>query len=123
MAHANETNASPDQPETSTPAPSAPESNGPSTAVKERPKSSPPRVDKLPPFRVLLHNDDINEIGYVLETVVELTPLNKDQAVLATIEAHKAGVSLLLVTHKERAELYRDQFESKFLTVTIEPAE
>jgi len=80
-------------------------------------------MDKLPSFRVLLHNDDVNEIGYVLETVVELTPLNKDEAVQATIEAHKAGVSLLLLTHKERAELYRDQFESKFLTVTIEPAE
>lgn len=93
------------------------------TAVKERPKTTPPRVEKLPPFRVLLHNDDINEIGYVLDTVVELTPLNQDQAVIATIEAHKTGVSLLLVTHKERAELYRDQFESRFLTVTIEPAE
>ncbi len=115
MSNANEASVNPDQPKTS----------GPEvvTAVKERPKSSPPRVDQLPPFRVLLHNDDVNEIGYVLETVVELTPLNKDQAVLATVEAHKTGVSLLLVTHKERAELYRDQFESRFLTVTIEPAE
>ena len=33
------------------------------------------------------------------------------------------GVALLLVTHKERAELYADQFQSKGLTVTIEPAE
>ncbi len=123
MAHRNETNANPDQPKTSAPAPAAPESTGPATATKERPKTSPPRMDKLPSFRVLLHNDDVNEIGYVLETVVELTPLNKDEAVQATIEAHKAGVSLLLLTHKERAELYRDQFESKFLTVTIEPAE
>ena len=30
---------------------------------------------------------------------------------------------MLLVTHKERAELYQEQFESKGLTVTIEPAE
>jgi hypothetical protein len=29
----------------------------------------------------------------------------------------------VLVTHKERAELYVDQFKSKSLTVTIEPAE
>ena len=28
-----------------------------------------------------------------------------------------------VVTHKERAELYKDQFSSKSLTVTIEPAE
>jgi hypothetical protein len=38
-------------------------------------------------------------------------------------EADKTGVALLLTTHKERAELYKDQFESKGLTVTIEPEE
>jgi ATP-dependent Clp protease adapter protein ClpS len=38
-------------------------------------------------------------------------------------EADKTGVALILVTHKERAELYKDQFESKGLTVTIEPDE
>jgi ATP-dependent Clp protease adaptor protein ClpS len=34
-----------------------------------------------------------------------------------------SGVALVLVTHKERAELYVEQFASKRLTVTIEPAE
>lgn len=114
MTNPSEPNSTPDQPKASGPAAA--------TAVKDRPKASPPRMDQLPPFRVLLHNDDINEIRYVLETVVELTPLNQDQAAVATVEAHRTGVSLLLVTHKERAELYREQFESKFLTVTIEPA-
>jgi len=38
-------------------------------------------------------------------------------------EADKTGVALLLTTHKERAELYQEQFTSKGLTVTIEPAE
>jgi ATP-dependent Clp protease adapter protein ClpS len=42
---------------------------------------------------------------------------------VVTREAHNTGVALLLVTHKERAELYVDQFKSKSLTVTIEPAE
>lgn len=72
-------------------------------------------------FRVLLHNDDINVDVDVVRTITELTPLNKQEATEATIEAHKTGVALLLVTHKERAELYQDQFKSKFLTVTIEP--
>ena len=40
-----------------------------------------------------------------------------------TEEADKTGVALLLVTHQERAELYKDQFTSKGLTVTIEPTE
>jgi len=38
-------------------------------------------------------------------------------------EAHKTGVALLLVTHKERAELYAEQFATFKITVTIEPAE
>jgi ATP-dependent Clp protease adapter protein ClpS len=54
---------------------------------------------------------------------MELTTLKEQDAKLRTKEAHETGVALLLTTHKERAELYKDQFESKGLVVTIEPAE
>jgi ATP-dependent Clp protease adapter protein ClpS len=70
-----------------------------------------------------LHNDDKNEFGFVIVTVMELTPLGEQEAKNRTNEANETGVALLLVTHKERAELYMEQFESKGLTVTIEPAE
>jgi ATP-dependent Clp protease adaptor protein ClpS len=93
------------------------------TATKTRPAPQRPPVDFLPLFRVLLHNDDKNEAGSVVSTIVELTPLNHDRAVQVMLEAHKTGVGLLLVTHKERAELYQEQFQSKFLSVTIEPIE
>jgi ATP-dependent Clp protease adapter protein ClpS len=56
-------------------------------------------------------------------TIIELTPLNEQDAKQRTLEAHETGVALLLTTHKERAELYKDQFQSKGLTVTIEPAQ
>jgi len=72
---------------------------------------------------VLLHNDNKNDIEFVVVTIMSLTPLNQEDAVQRTLEAHKSGVALLLTTHKERAELYKDQFESKGLTVTIEAAE
>ncbi len=72
---------------------------------------------------MLLHNDDVNSIDFVIVTIVELTPLNEQDADLRATEADKTGVSLLLVTHKDRAELYQAQFESKGLTVTIEPDE
>jgi ATP-dependent Clp protease adaptor protein ClpS len=93
----------------------------PKKAVKKVPKKKPPGF--LPPWKVLLHNDDKNNVIFVIDTIVELTPLNKQEAELRTKEADKTGVALLLTTHKERAELYKDQFESKGLTVTIEPAE
>jgi ATP-dependent Clp protease adaptor protein ClpS len=106
------------------------------TAEPEEPKARPrkqagtttkpvprrPPAKELPPYKVLLHNDDKNTFEHVILTLVELTPLDLDRAVQVTFEADKAGVALVLVTHKERAELYVDQFKSKSLTVTIEPA-
>ena len=89
-----------------------------------RPSRAPsrPRLDELPPYRVLLHNDDVNSYIYVVQTIIELTPVVVDRAVEITLEADTSGVAWVLVTHKERAELYAEQFASKRLTVTIEPA-
>ena len=91
----------------------------PQSKKKTSPAKTPPAT--LPPWRVLLHNDDKNDTTFVVHTICELTPLNRDDAVARMLEAHETGVALLLVTHKERAELYKDQFESKGLTCTIEP--
>jgi ATP-dependent Clp protease adaptor protein ClpS len=93
----------------------------PKAARKTTPKRKPPK--HLPPWKVLLHNDDKNDVGFVVITIVELTPLNEKEAEGRTEEANESGVALLLTTHKERAELYQEQFTSKGLTVTIEPAE
>jgi ATP-dependent Clp protease adaptor protein ClpS len=80
-------------------------------------------TDLLPPFRVILHNDDVNSFEHVIHTILQLTPLKEPEAVQRTLEAHETGSALLLVTHKERAELYVEQFASKQLTVTCEPDE
>ncbi|MFN3167407.1 MAG: ATP-dependent Clp protease adaptor ClpS [Phycisphaeraceae bacterium] len=79
-------------------------------------------LHKLPPYNVLLHNDDHNDMRYVVLTILDLTPLKEFEAMRRMFEAHQRGLALLLTTHKERAELYRDQFKAKGLTVTIEPA-
>jgi len=105
---------------------SGPQETGTATAKPKRaprkaPQKKPPQL--LPPWKVLLHNDDKNEMMFVIRTVIELTPLNEKEAQQRTLEAHETGVALLLTTHKERAELYQDQFKSKGLTVTVEPAE
>ena len=91
------------------------------TAMATRTRTAPTKVDRLPPWKVLLHNDDNNEIGYVVETIVELTALDPFEALIHTLEADKTGLTLLMTTHRERAELLCEQFASKFLTVTIEP--
>jgi len=81
------------------------------------------QVQQLPPFRVLLHNDDVNTFDHVVLSILKLTQLSPEDALERTVEAHLNDVSLLLVTHKERAELYVEQFASVALTVTCEPDE
>jgi len=95
------------------------------TAVKPAapPRRRPERKSPEPPpaYKVLLHNDDVNGMEYVVRVICKLTPLSVDEAVERMLEAHTRGVALLLVTHKERAELYVEQFASCGLTVTMEP--
>ena len=90
-------------------------------AVTVEEQAAPPITQQLPPFKVLLHNDDVNDFEHVIGAVMRLTPLGMEDAILRTIEAHESGVALLLVTHQERAELYCEQFASCSLTVTTEP--
>jgi ATP-dependent Clp protease adaptor protein ClpS len=90
-------------------------------AKGREPKASQPAPRLLPPWKVLLHNDDQNSMDQVVEIIYTLTPLNREQALARMQEAHNAGSALLLVTHRERAELYLEQFQSCRLTVTIEP--
>jgi len=79
------------------------------------------RVRRLPPYKVILHNDDVNEFGEVILVILKLTSIGEQHAVLCTIEAHETGHSMLLVTNRERAELYVEQFASCRITVTCEP--
>src|SRR5205085_12221771 len=67
--------------------------------AKKSPQTKQPPSTPLPPWKVLLHNDDKNDMFYVINTVVELTPLNEQAAKVRTLEAHETGVALLLVTH------------------------
>ena len=108
------------QPHSTTNEPEAqPNSGGTATVVATKPAR--PKPKRLPPWKVLLHNDDVNDFGHVIKSILRLTTLTQEDAITRTIEAHDTGLALLLVTHRERAELYVEQFASLSLTVTIEP--
>ncbi len=100
---------------------SNPPASTPDASTAVLPAKTPPK--HLPMFRVILHNDDRNSFDDVIAAILELTPLQLGEALERTQEAHKTGCALLLIIHRERAELYEEQFRSKQLTVTIEPAE
>ena len=76
---------------------------------------------QLPPYKVVLHNDDVNSFDHVILTILKLTELDENEAVERTWEAHETGSAVLLITHRERAELYVEQFKSASLVATCEP--
>ncbi|MDZ4685218.1 MAG: ATP-dependent Clp protease adaptor ClpS [Planctomycetaceae bacterium] len=99
----------------------------PTPAVAEPPPASKPvpkrpEPKNLPPYKVLLHNDDVTPMDHVVRALRQLAALTASHANAVMMTAHTRGVALVLVTHKERAELYAEQFRSKGLVATIEPA-
>lgn len=89
------------------------------TAPKTRPdKKDQPEV--APPWRVVLHNDEVNVFENVVRLLHRITPLSMEEAFERTQQAHTNGKAVLLSTHKERAELYVEQLTSVGLTVTME---
>lgn len=77
----------------------------------------------LPPYAVILYDDDHNEMGFVVRSILMCVPeVSPEQAVEIMLEAHLHGRALVVVCPLERAELYRDRLESRGLTATIEKA-
>ncbi len=75
----------------------------------------------IPRYRVLLHNDDFNEMGYVVRALQKSVPsLSREEAEAIMLEAHEEGVATVIVCPLELAELYRDRLQTFRLTSTIE---
>lgn len=82
-------------------------------------------VRKLAPrYRVLLHNDDVNSMEYVVGVLLKTVPsLTQPQAVNVMMEAHSNGIALVIVCELEHAEFYCESLKMHGLTSTIEPDE
>jgi ATP-dependent Clp protease adaptor protein ClpS len=91
-------------------------------AVMEK---APERLRKPSPrYRVLLHNDPVNTMEYVVKTLRQVVPsLSEDDAFAVMMEAHRTGVGLVIVCDLEPAEFYCETLKAKGLTSTIEPEE
>lgn len=76
----------------------------------------------LPPYRVVLHNDDHNTMDYVVLTLRRCVPsLTLEEASKIMLTAHHRGRATVIECPKETAEHYRNCLESAGLTATIEP--
>ncbi|MEA2642274.1 MAG: ATP-dependent Clp protease adaptor protein ClpS [Chloroflexota bacterium] len=88
-----------------------------------------PRIDAenetrsvtLPPWVVILYNDDVNSMDHVVASLLKSIPtLKAQQAVLIMYEAHNHGRALVVTCPLELAELYRDRLQTFGLTASIE---
>ena len=76
----------------------------------------------LPPWRVMLHNDDVNDMVHVVRALMQsVSSLSVERATEIMLEAHLHGVAQVIICPKEHAELYRERLEQHGLTSTIEP--
>ena len=77
-----------------------------------------------PRYRVLLHNDPVNSMEYVVTSLREVVPsLSEQDAMAVMLEAHNSGVGLVVVCDIEPAQFYCESLKAKGLTSTIEPEE
>jgi ATP-dependent Clp protease adaptor protein ClpS len=80
------------------------------------------RDRQLPRYKLILLQNPSSDLMFVIRSVMELTRFPRAEATHKMWEAHHQGRSVLLTTWLERAELYVEQFASKGLATSIEPA-
>jgi len=90
--------------------------------VLPRVEFDPAAIEKLlPPYRVVLHNDDHNSMDHVVLSLMRCVPsLGFEEATEIMFTAHYNGQATVIECPKEAAEHYRDSLESCGLTATIE---
>jgi ATP-dependent Clp protease adaptor protein ClpS len=95
-----------------------------SPGVETTPEPFLERLQKLlPPYAVVLHNDDKNDMVHVVRSLMRSIPaLTLQKATKIMLEAHNEGKARVIVCPLEQAELYRDRLQSCSLTATIEKA-
>jgi len=70
-------------------------------------KVGPPR--QLPPYNVILLNDDDHTYDYVIEMLRAVFAHPAERGMQLAQEVDARGRAIVLTTHKEHAELKRDQ--------------
>jgi ATP-dependent Clp protease adaptor protein ClpS len=67
------------------------------------------RTRRLPPYNVVILNDEDHTFEYVIEMLIKLFAHATPKAKALTWEIHSRGRAIVYTTHKEKAELKRDQ--------------
>jgi ATP-dependent Clp protease adaptor protein ClpS len=80
------------------------------------------RAKLLPPYKVILFNDDHNDMEYVVSVLLRLiSQLTEWKAIQIMLTAHLTGSAVVIVCPRESAEYYQERLLGYGLTATIEP--
>lgn len=82
-----------------------------SAAAADPRESTKPNT--LPPWAVILHNDDINGMDFVIESLLKVFTMNAQQAIKLTLQAHTKGRAVVWSGHRELAELKASQLTGR----------
>jgi ATP-dependent Clp protease adaptor protein ClpS len=96
---------------------------GPATTVPDTGIAEETLRRLLPPWAVVLHNDDHNSMDHVVRSLLRSVPsLTAEEAIEIMFTAHYGGEATVITCPREAAEHYRARLESCGLTATIEAA-
>ena len=83
------------------------------TDVAEPEADADRRTKRLPPYNVIILNDEEHTFEYVIELLVKVFAHSVDTAKELTWKIHSSGRAIVYTTHKELAELKREQVVSQ----------
>lgn len=83
----------------------------PAEETKEETRADP-ETRLAPQYHVILHDDDNHTYYYVIAMCMQLFGKTKEQAYAHAKEVDTTGVTILITTHLEHAELKRDQIHA-----------
>ena len=79
------------------------------------------KLSSLNPVALVLHNDDINSMDHVVQTLVSNIPeITVEEALEKMLKAHNFGTVILVKCPLERAELYQQRLITNNLITTIQ---
>ena len=80
------------------------------------------RLRRLPRYRVLLYNDDFNDMDHVVRALLHtIMSLSTNEAIAIMLRAHAYGEALVITCPRETAEFYAEGLKQFGLNSTIEP--
>jgi ATP-dependent Clp protease adaptor protein ClpS len=80
------------------------------------------RAKLLPPYNVILFNDEYNSMDYVVAVLMHtINTLTQAEAEQIMLTAHLMGSAVVITCPRETAEFYQERILSYGLTATIAP--